>query len=67
MIKLYENVLELESFDIEEITQENKPDEILGDLKPKYFEEVIKLKDAKNIIFSHSGTNGSLFNILNAY
>jgi len=67
MIKLYEIVLELESFEIEEITQENKPDEILGDLNPKYFEEVIMLKDAKNMIFSHLGTNGSLFNILNAY
>ena len=67
MNTLYENVLELESFDIEEITQENKPDELLGDLNPKYFEEVIKLKDAKNMIFSHSGINGSLFNILSAY
>lgn len=67
MIQLYENVLELENFDIEEISQENELDELLGDLNPRYFEKVIKLKDAKNMIFSQSGINSSLFNILSAY
>ncbi|MCK4284581.1 MAG: hypothetical protein KAX18_00185 [Candidatus Lokiarchaeota archaeon] len=67
MNQLYENVLELENFDIEEISQENEFDELLGDLNARYFEEVIKLKDAKNMIFSHSGNNGSLFNILSVY
>ncbi len=64
---IYEDVLEWEVFEIEEITQENEPNELLGNLNPMYFEEVIMLKDAKNMIFSHSGTNGSLFNITRPY
>ena len=67
MNEIYENVLEWEIFEIEDISQENKPNELMGDLNPKYFEEVIKLKDAKNMIFSHLGTNGSVFNITRPY
>ena len=67
MNEIYENVLEWGIFDIEEITQENERNKLLGDLNPKYFEEVIKLKDAKNMIFSHLGTNGSVFNITRPY
>ena len=64
---IYEDVLEWEVFEIEEITQENEPNELLGNLNPMYFEVVIMLRDAKNMIFSHSGTNGSLFNITRPY
>jgi hypothetical protein len=67
MFKVYENVLEWEIYGIEELTQENEPSELQGVLNPKYFEEVIKLKDAKNMIFSHLGTNGSVFNITRPY
>ena len=67
MNEIYENVLEWRIFDIEEITQENEHNKLLGDLNPRYFEEVIKLKDAKNMIFSHLGTNGSVFNITRPY
>ena len=64
---IYEDVLEWEVFEIEEISQEDDPNILLGDLNPRYFEEVIQLKDAKNMIFSHLGTNGSLFNITSVY
>ena len=67
MEKIYENVLEWIFIDFEEIIQEIIPHELLGDLNPKYLEEVIKLKDAKNMIFSYSGNNGSLFNISSVY
>ena len=62
MTKIYKNVWELESFDIEDIeqpeVQENGVDKLLGDLNPRYFEELIKLKDAKDRILSGSINNG---------
>ncbi len=67
MSKIYESVLEWKIIVFEEITQENIPHELLGDLNPRYFEEVIKLKDAKNMIFSYSSNNVSLFNISSVY
>ena len=67
MIKIIENVLEWQIYGIEELTQEDEPNELRGDLNPKYFEELIKPKDAKDVIFSHLGTNGSVFNITRPY
>ncbi len=71
MTNIYKNVWELESFDIEDIeqpeVQENEVDDLLGDLNPRYFEEVIKLKDAKDMIFSSSIHNGFKFNISSVF
>ena len=67
MAKIYANILEWDILFIEEITQENEPDELMDNLNPKYFEEVITLKDAKNMIFSQSSSNESIYNIFRVF
>ncbi|MFW9822708.1 MAG: hypothetical protein ACFFE4_07230 [Candidatus Thorarchaeota archaeon] len=53
MIQIYKKV-EIENFEVEEIEQpkvqesiESEVDELLGDLNPRYFEEIYSLKEAK--------------------
>jgi hypothetical protein len=41
MVQIYEKAMEKKSSEIEQ-------NEILGDLNPRYFEEAINLKEAKN-------------------
>jgi len=71
MTQAYEEVMEMKSIEVEEIehpgVQENEVDELLGDLNPRYFEEISHLKEAKQRIYSSSTYAGSKFNIFNAY
>ncbi|GAG84905.1 unnamed protein product, partial [marine sediment metagenome] len=39
--------------EIEEKSQDNKLDKQLGDLNPRFFEELIKLDEAKDITYSN--------------
>ena len=64
---IYEDVLEWEVFESEEITQKNESIKLLDDLNPRYFEEVIMLKDVKTMIFSQSSNNESIYNIFSVY
>ena len=60
MTQAYEEMTEMKSIEIEEVevqaSEENEVDELLGDLNPRYFEEIITLKEAK-IRTTHSGMN----------
>ena len=67
MNNIYEDILEWEIFGIEEIPQENKSYELLGDLNPRFFEEAIKLEDVNNMIFSQVCIYGSMFDISSVY
>jgi hypothetical protein len=55
----YEKLAQIKNIEVEEIelpeVQESivtEADSLLGDLNPRYFEEIITLKEAKNKIFS---------------
>ena len=59
-------VKEIAKIEVKEPTK-SEVDELLGDLNPRYFEEVSSLKEAKQRIFSSITYAGSKFNIFNAY
>ena len=61
MTQIYEKVIVKKSKKIEEA------DEILGDLNPKYFEEAIKLGEAKERIEASDIYAGSKFNFFSAF
>jgi hypothetical protein len=67
MTQAYEKVVEMKSIEVEEIeqpeVQENEVDELLGDLNPRYFEEVISLNEAKEQIYSSKSYSNFSFNI----
>ena len=71
MTQAYEEVMEMRSIEVDEIkhteVKENEVDELLGDLNPRYFEEIFHLKEAKQRIYSSSTYAGSKFNIFNAF
>ena len=50
MTQAYENVIEMEGPEVEQIesqiSEESKMDELLGDLNPRYFEEAIAPENA---------------------
>ncbi|MFX1280480.1 MAG: hypothetical protein ACFFA3_13810 [Promethearchaeota archaeon] len=52
MTQIIEKVIEIEGPKAEEleleINEESKVDELIGDLNPRYFEEVYSLEEAKN-------------------
>ena len=52
MTQVIGKVIEIESLKAEEvelkIQEESEVDELIGDLNPRYFEEVYSLKEAKN-------------------
>ncbi len=52
MTQTYETILEITSQEIKEpeiqILIESETDELLGDLNPRYFEEIYSLEEAKN-------------------
>jgi hypothetical protein len=69
MNQTYEDVKEMKSLEVEEIeypevqkSMESKVDELLGDLNPGYFEEVIPLNEAKERIYSSKSYSNFSFN-----
>jgi len=66
MTQAYEEVMEMKSFEVEVIehpeVQENKVDELLGDLNPRYYEEVISMNEAKDQIHSTQSYSNFSFN-----
>ncbi|KKK44109.1 hypothetical protein LCGC14_1252500 [marine sediment metagenome] len=74
MTQAYKEVMEVKSLEVIEIVKKelqepwkSEVDELLGDLNPRYYEEVSSLKEAKQRIFSSNTYAGSKFNIFNAY
>ena len=65
MTQIYEEVMVKKSKKIEET--ENQVDETLGDLNPKYFEEMINLKEAKERIKASDIYAGSKFNLFSTF
>ena len=74
MTNVYEKVNEFESLETFEIEQstvqesiESEVDELLGDLNPRYFEEIITLNEAQTKMYSsHFNVSGN-YNIFNSY
>ncbi len=66
MTQAYEKVMEMKSVEVEEIkhpeVQESEVDELLGDLNPRYFEEVIPLNEAKERIYAAKAYSNYSFN-----
>jgi hypothetical protein len=66
MTQAYEEVMEMKTPEVEEIespiVQENKVDELIGELNPRYYEEVISLNEAKDRIHSARVYSNNLFN-----
>jgi len=71
MTQAYEEVMEMKSFEVEEIehpeVQENEVDELLGDLNPRYFEEIISLNEAQERIYSSGINYSSQFNVFRTF
>ena len=69
MTQAYEQSMEMKSIEVEEIEQpeiqesmESKVDELLGDLNPRYFEEIISLKEANDRISAAKSYSNYSFN-----
>ncbi len=69
MTQAYEQSMEMKSIEVEEIEQpeiqesmESKVDELLGDLNPRYFEEIISLKEAKTRVYAAKSYSSYSFN-----
>ena len=71
MTQAYEKVMEMKSLEVEEFirpeVQENEVDELLGDLNPRYFEEVIPLNEARERVYSSDIHFGSQFNVFKTF
>jgi hypothetical protein len=65
MVQIYEEGMVKKAESIEEA--ENKVDEALGDLNPKYFEEAIHLKEAKERIKASNIHAGSKYDFFSAF
>ncbi len=65
MTEVYEEVMVKKVEKIEE--PESQDDELLGDLNPKYFEEVIHLEEAMERIRGSDIYAGSIFNFFSAF
>jgi mannose/fructose-specific phosphotransferase system component IIA len=65
MTQIYEKVMVKKVEKIEET--ESQDVELLGDLNPKYFEEVIRLEEAKERIRASDIFAGSKFNFFSAF
>jgi hypothetical protein len=70
MTQAYEEVMEMKSIEVEEIEQpeaqipmENEVDELLGDLNPRYYEEVISMNEAQEKIHSAKAYSNMSFNM----
>ncbi len=69
MTQAYEEVMEMKTLEVEEIEQpevqksmESEVDDLLGDLNPRYFEEAISLKEAKEQIYAAQSYSDFSFN-----
>ncbi len=69
MKQTYEEVKEMKSLEVEEIestevqkSAESEVNELLGDLNPRYFEEAIPLKEAKEQIHAAKVYSNFSFN-----
>ena len=74
MTQAYEQSMEMKSIEVEEIEQpeiqesmESKVDELLGDLNPRYFEETISLKKARQKVYSSHFTVSGNFNMFTPF
>ena len=74
MTQAYEEVMEIEIIEIEEIEHptaqesvESEVDELLGDLNPRYYEETLSMEDAHNKVYSSDINFSSSFNIFNPF
>ena len=61
-----EEIMEMKVIEVEEIehpeVQENEVDELLGDLNPRFYEEAISMKEAKDRIHSAKAYSNYSFN-----
>ena len=66
MTQAYEETMEMNTPEVEEIespkVQENKVDELLGDLNPRYYEEAMSMNEAKDQIHSAKAYSNNIFN-----
>jgi len=74
MTQAYEEVMEMKSLEVEEIehpkvqkSMESEVDELLGDLNPRYYEEVVSLKEAKERVYSSDINFSNQFNIFRTF
>ena len=74
MTQVYEEVMEIEIAEIEEIEHptaqesvESEVDELLGDLNPRYYEEILSMEDAHNKVFSSDINFSSSFNMFTPF
>ena len=69
MTQAYEKSMVMKIPEVEEdeiqTPMENEEDELLGDLNPRYFEEIEHLNEAKERIFNSDIIFSSKFNFLN--
>ncbi len=69
MTQAYENVMEMNMIEVEEIeipevqkAPENKADDLIGDLNPRYYEEAITMNEAHDRIHSAKAYSNTSFN-----
>ena len=71
MTQAYEEVMEMKSLEVEEIehpeVKESEVDELLGDLNPRYYEEVISLKEAKERVYLSDISVSNQFNMFRTF
>jgi len=71
MTQAYEEVMEVKSLEVEEIkhpeVQRNEVDELLGDLNPRYYEEIISLNEAQERVYSSDINFSNQFNIFRTF
>jgi hypothetical protein len=71
MTQAYKKVVEMEFEEIEypevKISIESEVDELIGDLNPRFFEEVSSLKEAKDRIQTSDITFSSNFNVFRTF
>ena len=74
MTTVYEEVMDIGNLELEKIkyptvkkSSDKEVDELLGDLNPRYFEEIISLKEARQKVYSsHFSVSGN-YNLFNSY
>ncbi len=66
-----EEIMEMKVIEVEEIehpeVKESEVDELLGDLNPRYYEETISLKEAKERAYSSNINISNQFNIFRTF
>ena len=74
MTQAYENVMEVKGSEIIEIEQpevqistESEVDELLGDLNPRYFEEIMTLDEARQQAYTSDVSMSSNFNVFRTF